>query len=291
MGEDVTSPVRLIRARTLPEGWERSVIDCWENGLAFRTEYDRAGDPPSRDSAMIVDVAEPMAEPRIHRAFPDSLEKLEAYRQEVLHGVHDHWIAPDEGKWQYTYHERLFAYDVPGVGVFDQVERAIERLAAVTYSRRAQAVTWKAWLDADAEDPACLQRLWFRLDEGDALRLHVHIRSNDAFKAAFMNMHAFTELQQMAADALSERLGRPIAVGRYVHIADSYHIYGSYFHDFEGFLKTVEQRAFEDRVWETAFALPFFVEGIDALLDEPDMPEEKRELLRADKVRYQALMT
>ena len=291
MGEDLGSPVRLIRARTLPEGWEKSVIDCWENGLAFQTQYDRPGDPPSRDTAMIVDVAEPMAEPRIHRAFPDSLEKLEAYRQEILHGVHDHWIAPDEGKWQYTYHERLFAYDVPGVGVFDQVERAIDRLAAVAYSRRAQAVTWKAWLDADAEDPACLQRLWFRLDEGDALRLHIHIRSNDAFKAAFMNMYAFTELQQAVADALSERVGRPIAVGRYVHIADSYHIYGSYFHDFEGFLETVEQRAFEDRVWATSFALPFFVEGIDALLDEPDMPAARRELLRADKARYQALMT
>jgi len=31
---------------------------------------------------------------RIHRAFPGGLEDLEIYRQEVVDGVHDHWIAP-----------------------------------------------------------------------------------------------------------------------------------------------------------------------------------------------------
>jgi thymidylate synthase len=288
--ENGASPVRLIRARTLPEGWEASVADCWRHGLPFRTEYDKPGDPPSKDAAMIVDIAEPLAEPRIHRAFPDSLEKLEAYRQEVLHGVHDHWINPAEGKWQYTYHERLCAYEVPGVGVFDQIERALERLVRVPYSRRAQAVTWKVWLDLDAEDPACLQRLWFRLDEGDRLRLHVHIRSNDAFKAAFMNMYAFTELLRAAAETLSARIGRPVTVGRYVHVADSYHIYGSYFDQFKGFLETLERRTFEERTWPTAFALPFFIEGLDALLAEEGMPADKRALLAADKARYQRLI-
>ena len=179
---------------------------------------------------------------------------------------------------------------MPGVGVFDQVERALERLAAVNYTRRAQAVTWKVWEDMEVDDPACLQRLWFRLDEGDRLRLHVHIRSNDAFKAAFMNMYAFTELQRLAAERLSRRLGRPVAVGRYVHIADSYHIYGSYFKQFEGFLDTLRRRTFDERVWTTSFAMPFFLEGIEALLAEPDMPGEKRRLLEADRERYRKMM-
>ena len=30
-------------------------------------------------------------------------------RQEVVNGIHDHWIDPAAGKWTYTYHERLFA--------------------------------------------------------------------------------------------------------------------------------------------------------------------------------------
>ena len=43
-------------------------------------------------------VEDPFAEPRIHRAFPGGLEDLEIYRQEVVDGVHDHWIAPQEGQ-------------------------------------------------------------------------------------------------------------------------------------------------------------------------------------------------
>jgi thymidylate synthase len=44
-------------------------------------------------------------------------------------------------------------------------------------------------------------------------------------------------------------------------MVDSFHIYGSYFREFEGFLGTVEKRKFEDRVWETRFAQPFFEEA------------------------------
>lgn len=51
-----------------------------------------------------------MSEPRIHRAFPGGIVELEAYRQEVVEGIHDHWVNPAEGKWEYTYHERLTAY-------------------------------------------------------------------------------------------------------------------------------------------------------------------------------------
>jgi thymidylate synthase len=49
---------------------------------------------------------------------------------------------------------------------------------------------------------------------------------------------------------------------------DSFHIYGSYFKEFEGFLGTVKNRKFEDRVWETKFAEPFFEEARDKLKAE-----------------------
>ncbi|MCK4926373.1 hypothetical protein KAS10_03315, partial [Candidatus Aerophobetes bacterium] len=85
--------------------------------------------------------------------------------------------------------------------------------------------------------------------------------SNDAFKAAFMNMFAFTELQKMVAEKIGQATGKEIKVGKYVHIADSYHIYGSYYQDFQGFLDTMEKRSFEERTWPTSFAEPFFEEG------------------------------
>lgn len=254
-------PLFLIKARTLPEGWENSVITCWEKGISVKTEYDKPDDPPSRDCTIIIEVDNPFREPRLHRALPGGLEDLEVYRQEVLFGVHDDWIKPEEGKWKYTYHERLFNYTVSdNSSPVDQIDFVVDKLTRVPFSRRAQAVTWKCWVDPAFDDPPCLQRLWFRIFEGK-LQLNVHLRSNDAFKAAFMNMFSFTELQKMVAEKISEKKGERIQVGKYVHIADSYHIYGSYYHDFENFLDTVRKRSFEERTWSTSFARPLFREG------------------------------
>ena len=265
----------------LPLAWERAVVACWEQGESFPTEYDKPDDPHSRDVSAMIHVKRPFDEPRIHRAFPGGLDDLEKYRAEALYGVHDHWIDPAAGKWEYTYHERMFAYDVPSTGVFDQIAGAVQKLKEVPYTRRAQVVTWQVWNDMNIGDPTCLQRLWFRI-AGGKLHMNIHIRSNDAFKAAFMNMYAFTELQKMMA----EQIG--VEPGEYMHIADSFHIYGSYFEDFEGFLKTVESRSPEDRVYTTDFAKVFFIDGCDALLAEDDMPEDKKAIVAKRKAELEA---
>ncbi len=251
MAEQLTLPIVHIVAETVPEGWERAVVACWEQGARVRTQYDRPGDPESRDVLLVLAIRRPMAEPRIHRAFPGGIHDLEVYRQEVVEGIHDHWIDPTAGKWEYTYHERLTAYRVPGrAEPVDQLEYVVQALAEAPYTRRAQAITWKPWEDAGISDPACLQRMWFRVFH-DELVLNVHMRSNDAFKAAFMNIYAFTDLQREVAERLSARLGREIAVGQYTHICDSFHIYGAYFEEFEGFLNTLRTRTFEQRVFRT----------------------------------------
>jgi thymidylate synthase len=266
-----------VEAKTLPEGWEAAVKRCWEEGARFRTQYDKPGDPPSRDVACLIHVKEPFGEPRIHKAFPGGLDDLEVYRAEVLYGVHDHWIAPEEGKWEYTYHERLFAYKVPGVAEpIDQIARVVRLLKETPHTRRAQAVTWQAWNDLGIHDPACLQRMWFRIEEpegGGAARLNlvIHIRSNDAFKAAFMNMFAFTELQREVARQLG------VEVGEYMHIADSFHIYGSYFAEFEGFLGMIGRRP--DRYFTSEFARPMFEDGARRLLAEENLPADKRRVM------------
>ena len=74
-------------------------------------------------------------------------------------------------------------------------------------------------------------------------------------------MYAFTELQKLSAERLSEKIGRPIQVGQYNHIADSFHIYGSYFEEFEGFLETLERRTFEQRTFTTAQIAPLIEEA------------------------------
>jgi thymidylate synthase len=285
-------PCLAVRGRTVPEAWEKSVLELWERGVRVRTEYDREGDEPSRDSTMMISVEEPMAEPRIHLAFPGGIEELEKYRQEVLFGVHDSWIRPEEGKWTYTYHQRLSAYapvaDLSSSTVqspfppVDQIKYIIEKLSKSPHSRRAQGITWMPTADPATDDPPCLQRIWCRLlpieepsavnrepSAGDddarpaahgsrftdakfALNMNSHWRSRDAYKAAFMNMYALTDLQRWLAEEIGKRMGEPVSVGRYVDISDSYHIYGAYFQEFnERFLKLVRERPFEKRVWRT----------------------------------------
>ncbi len=263
-----------IVAQTLPQAWEQAVIECWKNGSEFRTEYDKPDEPSSRDVLATIHTLEPFAEPRVHRAFPGGLDDLEKYRAEMLYGVHDHWVDPEHDKWEYTYHQRLCEYTLPDGQVVDQLAAVVDKLRQVSFTRRAQAVTWKAWEDLQVYDSPCLQRLWFRVEDG-RLNMVAHMRSNDAYKAAFMNMYAFTELQAQIAGQLD------LEPGEYIHVADSFHIYGSYFQEFSAFLKTVQNRSPEQRYFHGDFCREIFVEGIDQLLGEDDMPADKKLILQA----------
>jgi len=264
-------PVIKIEGRTLPEVWEKAVVATWKDGLSIKTEYDKPLDPSSKDCTMIMAVDEPMAEPRIHRAFPGGLEDLEVYRQEVVLGIHDHWIKPEEGKWTYTYHQRLFGYRTEGE-IIDQVDYMIRKLSETSYSRRAQAITWNPKIDIITDDPPCLQRIWCRLTEADngtlSLNMNTHWRSRDGYKASFMNIFALTDLQAMIAGEISKRIKKDVAVGRYVDISDSFHIYGSYAEEFKKFLKTVGERPFEEKTWSSEFAQPFFEDAKERLKNE-----------------------
>ncbi len=261
MSKGLALPVICVQAANLAEGWERAVIETWERGARIATQYDKPDDPPSRDAMLVLSVADPFAEPRIHRALPGGIYDLEVYRQEVVNGIHDDWIDPEHGKWSYTYHERLAAYRPSPVDEpINQLELMVDKLAQVPYTRRAQAILWKPGMDNWGEHPPCLQRIWCRIFD-DQLVMSAHIRSNDAFKAAYMNMYVFTELQKLLAEQLSDRMGRPIQVGQYNHIADSFHIYGSYFQDFKGFLETLDKRTFEQRTYTMAQVAPLIEEA------------------------------
>lgn len=264
-------PVLFIEGDTLPEAWEKAVIATWQNGLAIKTEYDKPNDPPSKDCTMVMVARRPMDEPRIHRAFPGGLEDLEVYRQEVVDGVHDHWINPEEGKWTYTYHKRFFAFEVGGKTV-DQINYIVEKLSKTHFSRRAQAITWSPTEDCFTDDPPCLQRLWCRITESEnrewVLNMNTHWRSRDAYKAAFMNIFALTDLQRSIAERISKEAKRPVKVGRYADITDSFHIYGSYYAEFQNFLNLISKRSFADRTWNSDFAKSFFDDAKKRLMAE-----------------------
>ena len=272
-------PVLTVSGAGLAEAWEKSLISLHEQGCAIRTEYDKPEDPPSKDATMIIEIRDPLAEPMIHKDFPGGLEDLQEYTMEVLDGIKDHCVRDsaaekEDTRWEYTYHQRLFGYAVPSLEKpFDQIELMAQRLAKTPHTRRAQAITWQVWEDNFCYDPACLQSFWCRIlpdDRGDwILHTNVRFRSNDAYKAAFMNMFALIQLAKRLADRVSTLAGKTVHLGRYVHIADSYHLYGAYFREFEKrFLHGLETRTFSERTWNYRDVQEIMQEAIPAILDK-----------------------
>ncbi len=248
-------PVLCAKGRNIPEAWESSLEELYLYGCDLETEYDKPGDPPSKDATMLITISDPLSEPMIHRDMPGGLEDLEEYCMEVTEGIKDHLVRrvddEEDTRWEYTYHQRLFNYQWPETGSMhiDQIKTMCQKLANSPHTRRAQAVTWKVWEDNDCYDPACLQSVWCRIIEGK-LCMNVRFRSNDAYKAAFMNIFALVRLQKMIAERVQELSGMPIKVGRYCHIADSYHIYGSNMEEFENRHRAlVKKRTFEQRTF------------------------------------------
>lgn len=252
-------PVLHVAGEGLAEAWEQSLITVYNEGCDIKTEYDQPDDLPSKDCSMTIVVNDPLAEPMIHKDLPGGILDLQEYVMEVLDGIKDHFIRdpddPNDTRWEYTYHQRLFEYTLPQMDeVYNQIEILAAKIAQVPYTRRAQAVTWKVWEDTTCYDPACLQSIWCRMLEGENqtwhLNTNVRFRSNDAYKAAFMNMFALAKLQERIAERITELSGLNVKLGRYVHQADSYHIYGSYLKEFEKrFLGAIENRSFEERTF------------------------------------------
>ncbi|MBN2449563.1 MAG: hypothetical protein JXR77_04200 [Lentisphaeria bacterium] len=252
-------PILAARGNSIAAAWENSLLELHRGGCRLKTQYDKPDDPASIDATMVITIEDPLAEPMIHRDFPGGLEDLQEYTMEVVEGIKNHLVRnqddPDDTRWEYTYNERLFAYAVPGFPKpIDQIELVARKLAETPFTRRAQAITWKVWEDNACYDPACLQSIWCRITEEDGeafLNTNVRFRSNDAYKAAFMNMFALVQLQKRIAERIAEISGRSVALGRYMHMADSYHIYGAYFREFnERFLPNLERRTFEERVFQ-----------------------------------------
>ncbi len=302
-------PVLMIQARTIPEAYEKAIREVWDKGIRIKTEYDRPGDPESRDATVMVLVEEPFGQPRFHRSFADGLGGLAEYVMEVVHGAHDYWVKPVEEilkaqgsgdtRWTYTYHGRLFEYHIED-RVVNQIGAMIEKLARTGHSRRAQAITWNPRLDPPTDDPPCLQRLWARLcgdgKGGYLLNLNTHWRSRDLFKAWFENVIALTTLQRKIAEAIAETKGCPVRPGRYVDVSDSLHIYGSYFREIEGdpgrgiqnFFEKLDSRSFEERTWNSDFIKPFFIDdgvgkGLKPMLErEKEMPPAVRKKIEEE---------
>jgi thymidylate synthase len=263
-------PVICVEEESLAAAYEKALVALYEKGTRFKTQYDKPGDPLSLDCTLNLTVLDPMAEPMIHKAFPGGIEDLKEYVLE-LKGLKDHWVKnindPDDTRWEYTYHGRLANYGVwkelqhgesveTGPFKVKQIEMVIDKLSEQPFTRQAQMITWMPNLDLDCYDPPCLQSIWYRIQEDEEgiwwLNTNIRFRSNDAWGANFMNMFGFVIFsKEVIADAVAEKTGKTVKLGRMNWQADSWHIYGK---DIaaakERLLDRIENTDFEDRVYE-----------------------------------------
>jgi len=261
-------PVLYVQERSLAQAYEKALLKLYQEGVRFRTQYDKPGDPLSIDATMDITTLEPWSDPMIHKAFPGGIEDLREYVFELA-GAKDHWVKnmndKEDTRWEYTYHGRLARYGTwrekrdgksVEVGPFNvnQIDYVVGKLAAQPYTRQAQMITWMPTIDTDCYDPPCLQSLWYRImEDGDTwwLNCNVRFRSNDAWGANFMNMFGFVQFNRtLIADAIAAKAGRKVELGRMNWHADSWHIYGK---DIESARKMLFDRidtlTFEERVY------------------------------------------
>jgi thymidylate synthase len=262
-------PVLIVCERTLAEAYEKALVELYNKGTRFKTQYDKEGDPLSLDSTMNITVLEPLSDPMIHRAFPGGIDNLKEYTMELA-GAKDHWVKnmndPNDTRWEYTYHGRLAAHGVwnelingkpKKVGFHDvnQIEVVIDKLSKQPFTRQAQMITWMPNIDNTCFDPPCLQSLWYRILEDEEgtwwLNCNVRFRSNDAWGASFMNMFGFINFSKdVIAAGIVEKTGKRVELGRMNWQADSYHIYGKDIESAKQMLfDRIETMSFDDRTF------------------------------------------
>jgi len=276
-------PTLHIVASTIPRAWEKTLFEVWEKGVSVETDYDveAVGEPPSKEACVLVEVTSPLKEPRIHkRALPEGYDSLQKYVMEICEGIHDHWvkIKKDDGTpiWDYSYHERLFAYPVYDkegnlIKRINQIEDLMQKLKKENHiTKSAQAIIWLPGSDHYAGHSPCLQRVQLRLipeeiKDGKVVRYALNMdttwRSRDLKNAWFENVYGFTELQKIFANQLTESLGIETRVGSYTDFSNSLHIYGrdfnpnvrikggevTKFEDFINFLDSLKNTAWKDK--------------------------------------------
>lgn len=247
-------PSLEVEGETIGPAWERAVVETMTEGMDVESQYDRTGDPPTKDCSMKLTVQMPELDPVMHKCLQGNAETLNWYNRVVLDGELDDKIG--DGVVPYTYYQRLFEY--PGIhGPVDQIENMINRLMKSPHTRRAQATTWVVDMDSVSDEPPCLQRVWCRLSgDGDLyfLNMNVTMRSWDIYKAGLFNMFAFITLQLYIAQQLTARMtDADVVPGRYVHFADSCHIYGQNLEEVhQCLLKPIYARSMRERMYSVA---------------------------------------
>lgn len=231
-------PVLTVQAKTIAEAYEKAILAVYWQGVDMPTQYDKPGDPPSKDCTLNMTIDEPLTDPMIHKCFPGGIADLREYVYE-LEGLKDNWVKnlndPKDTRWEYTYSGRMRNYGAWKENnqwtkeSVNQIEWAINKLCKSPATRQAQMITWMPKFDTECYDPPCLQSIWLRIIEENGisyLNSNIRFRSNDGFNANHMNVFGFTIFLKNIAQEIANKTKKVVALGRMNWQADSFHIYG-----------------------------------------------------------------
>ncbi|MHA1150953.1 MAG: thymidylate synthase [Promethearchaeota archaeon] len=123
--------VFFISKNNIRDAWLSAVVQVLYNGDEIKTEYDKPGDPPSRDATVMIEIKEPMSNPimrrekiiRFRSKYGNSYELYgcmadtylvgsiqSGYIEEILDGVNDHYLWDSGRSFPYSYHDRIYNY-------------------------------------------------------------------------------------------------------------------------------------------------------------------------------------
>jgi len=130
-----------------------------------------------------------------------------------------------QGGIEYTYGERLFKYHVPMIAkhgreigrIIDQVDLVVKKLREKPYTRRAIAITWKAWSDPFSKNPPCLTQVIWNIKFNKLYQTCI-FRSHDIYSAYLLNAYGLRKLQEIVAKRIEVELGDLVILSVSAHI-------------------------------------------------------------------------
>lgn len=192
----------VVKAKNSVQAWREVLTRLYREG----TNTDNS--KYFRDELVVVELTAPAPEPS-DSLFPMSQKDLNVINHFITTGENEESICHE---WTKLYYHRMF--DEPN----SQMRYIIEKLKLAEPVGEAQISLWDKNIDQKLEISPCTQIIWAR-KRHEALDVHVHAHSSDAYKKLLMNLQEFISVHSY----LSSKLG--LKMGRYFHILDSCHIH------------------------------------------------------------------
>jgi thymidylate synthase len=130
---------------------------------------------------------------------------------------------------EYTYGKRLFKFAFEHVSdkfsfelrfFINQIDKVVNLLKKSPYSRRAVAVLWNPFIDADSSNPPCLTQITWNVKNKKLYQTCV-FRSHDLFGAYPLNALALRGLQVRIANEVGLPLGDLIMISQSAHVYEN----------------------------------------------------------------------